>query len=117
MNDFKNECYQLSTKHVLCIEFTFGENERHGFHTSQLLHYRLEPNSADEESAPPDKLTLVFATADVVLTGWLLYTIADHLRNGDLLVVRSRPSRYLHLEPRQTMVASIKIALVGESKK
>ena len=109
MNEFKNDCYELAHKHCLCIEFAFSESERHGFHTSQLLDYRLEPNSTDEADAPPEKLTLAFATADVMILGWRLSTLSDHLRDGDLLVVRSRPSRYVHLEPKRTFVAEIQI--------
>ena len=109
MNEFKNDCYELAHKHCLCIEFAFSESERHGFHTSQLLDYRLEPNSTDEADAPPEKLTLAFATADVMILGWRLSTLSDHLRDGDLLVVRSRPSRYVHLEPKRTCVAEIQI--------
>ena len=72
MSDFKNDCYKLAHKHCLCIEFVLAEDQRHGFHTGQLIDYRLEPNSSDEKDAPPDKLTLAFATADVVMLGWKL---------------------------------------------
>ena len=96
MSDFKNECYELASKHVLCIEFVLSDTERQGFHTGQLLHYRLEPNS-DETDAPPEKLTLAFATADVVILGWKLSTLTNHLRDGDLLWVRSLPARYAGL--------------------
>ena len=109
MNEFKNECYQLAHKHCLCIEFVPAEDQRHGFHNSQLIEYRLELNSIDEKDAPPDKLMVAFATADVVIVGWQLSTLSDHLRDGDLLVVRSRPARYVHLEPKRTFVAEIKI--------
>jgi len=109
MSDFKNDCYQLVPKHVLCIEFVFSESERQGFHTSQLLHYRLEPNSTDEKDAPPEKLALAFATADVVILGWKLATLANHVRDGDLLSVRSLPARYAGLDRSKTYVASITV--------
>ena len=109
MDEFKNDCYKLATKHCLCIEFVLAEDQRHGFHNSQLIDYRLEPNSTDEKGAPPEKLTLAFATADVAILGWRLSTLSDHLRDGDLLVARSRPSRYVHLEPKRTCVAEIQI--------
>ena len=107
MSDFKNDCYQLVPKHVLCIEFVFSESEREGFHTSQLLQYRLEPNSTEEKDAPPEKLMLAFAMADVVILGWKLSTLANHLRDGDLLYVRSSPARYVLLERSTAYVASI----------
>jgi len=109
MSDFKNDCYKLAHKHCLCIEFVLAEDQRRGFHTGQLIDYRLEPNSPDETDAPPDKLTLAFATADVVILGWKLSSLAEHLRDGDLLVVRALPDRYAHLEPKLTFVAQIQI--------
>ena len=107
MSDFKNDCYKLAHKHCLCIEFVLAEDRRRGFHTGQLIDYRLEPNSSDEKDAPPDKLTLAFATADVVVLGWKLSSLAEHLRDGDLLSVRSLSSRYAHLEHSKVFVASI----------
>jgi hypothetical protein len=109
MTDFKNGCYELAAKHCLCIEFVLSDTERQGFHTGQLLHYRLEPNSSDETDAPPEKLALDFATADVVILGWRLASLAKYLRDGDLLSVRSRPARYAHLEPKLTFVTDIQI--------
>ncbi len=109
MDEFKNDCYELATKHCLCIEFVLAEDQRRGFHTGQLIDYRLEPNSTDETDAPPDKLTLAFGTADVVVLGWQLSTLADHLRDGDLLYVRALPDRYAHLEPKRSFVADIQI--------
>ena len=39
LNHFKdNDCVLRSAKHTACIEFVLGENERHGFHSSQLLY-------------------------------------------------------------------------------
>jgi hypothetical protein len=116
LSDFKNECYKLAHKHCLCIEFVLAEDQRRGFHTGQLIDYRLEPNSSDEKDAPPDKLTLAFATADVVVLGWKLSSLAEHLRDGDLLSVRALPNRYANLERSKTYVASITIEPVGEGK-
>ena len=114
MSDFKNDCYKLAHKQCLCIEFVLAEDQRRGFHTGQLIDYRLEPNSSDEKDAPPDKLTLAFATADVVMLGWKLSSLAEHLRDGDLLVVRALPDRYSHLEPKQAFVASISITPIAK---
>jgi len=114
MSDFKNECYKLAHKHCLCIEFVLAEDQRRGFHTGQLIDYRLEPNSSDEKDAPPDKLTLAFATADVVILGWKLSTLANHLRDGDLLYVRSSPARYAGLERSKTFVATITVTPIAK---
>ena len=114
MSDFKNDCYKLAHKHCLCIEFVLAEDQRRGFHTGQLIHYRLEPNSSDEKDAPPDKLTLALATADVVVLGWKLSSLAEHLRDGDLLSVRAMPSRYAGLERFKTFVASISVTPISK---
>ena len=114
MTDIKNDCYEMAHKHALCIEFVLSETEREGFHTGQLLHYRLAQNSTDEKDAPPEKLTLAFATADVVIVGWKLSTLANHLRDGDLLWVRSLPARYAGLDRSKTFVASISITPISK---
>ena len=115
MSDFKNECYKLAHKHCLCIEFVLAEDQRRGFHTGQLIDYRLEPNSSDEKDAPPDKLTLAFATADVVILGWKLSSLAEHLRDGDLLSVRAMPSRYAGLDRFKTFVAAISVTPISKA--
>ncbi len=97
-----NECLLFAQKHCACIEFVLGEREpgsgltrRHGFNISQLLHYRVEANSAAGNNAPPEKLIIAFTTADVTLLGWRLDRVAERLRDGDLLAVRTLPPRYL----------------------
>ena len=86
LNQFKeNECVLTTQKHCPCVEFLLADTEaarqhRHGFHTSQLLHYRLEPDDGgDGDREPAEKLTLAFATADVVIVGWRLERLAEHL--------------------------------------
>lgn len=111
LNQFKeNECLLTTQKHCPCVEFILGEHDRHGFHTSQLLHYRLEANDGGNGGTPqgaPEKLTIAFATADVTLTGWRLDRLADDLRDGDLLAVRVLPTRYANLDKTKCSVASI----------
>ena len=105
----EGECVLTSQKHCPCIEFVLGPNQRHGFHASQLLHYRLEHNEPEEKDSPPERLTIAFATADVTLTGWHLDKLSDHLRDGDLLAVRVVPSRYSKLQPNKTSVTFISV--------
>ena len=113
LNQFKdNECLLTTQKHCPCVEFILGERDRHGFHTSQLLHYRLAENEGGKD-APPEKLTIAFATADVTLTGWRLDRIADDIRDGDLLAVRALPARYANLDKTKCSVASIAVEPVN----
>jgi hypothetical protein len=112
LNRFKEgECLLTIQKHCPCIEFVLGELERYGFHASQLLDYHLQPNPAagNEKNAPPEKLTLAFSTADVVLTGWRLDSLADHLRDGELLAVRSLAGRYANIDRSKTYVTAITV--------
>jgi hypothetical protein len=45
----------------------------------------------------------------VVILGWKLSTLANHLRDGDLLSVRSGPGRYAHLDRSKAFVATITV--------
>jgi hypothetical protein len=119
LHQFKsNECLLTTQKHCPCVEFLVAEPQsglpqRHGFHASQLLHYRLETNEGGKD-APAEKLTIAFATADVTLTGWRLDRLADRLRDGDLLAVVALPARYANLDKSKCAVASITVEPVAK---
>lgn len=104
----ETDSYLISEKHCSCIEFVLNNGDRHGFHASQLLHYRLEANEGGKDDAP-EKLTLAFATADVTLTGSRLERVSDHLRDGNLLAVRIFPTRYAGLDKTKCAVTSISV--------
>ena len=110
----KENCYTTSGKYCACVEFHLDEHRRHGFHTSQLIDYTLEPNpdAGDDKNAPPQKLALAFATADVVILGWRLGILADKLRENDLATVHILPKRYADLDRAKPFVASIIVALI-----
>ena len=111
LHDFdENECILTTQRHCPCIEFHPTGEERYGFHASQLLHYRLE--TEETTGHPPHKLTLGFGTADVVLTGWRLDWVTAHVRDGDLLAVRTRPIRYADLSRARPHVVSITVASI-----
>src|SRR5271170_3726283 len=75
------DCYETMNKHCACIEFQLDKEHYHGFHTSQLIDYTIEPNpdAADDRNAPPQKFTLAFSTADVAILDWRLETLAKSL--------------------------------------
>ena len=54
------------------------------------------------EEGPAQKLTLTFATADVVLLGWRFDRLAD-------LAVRALPDRYANLDISKSFVAQITV--------
>jgi len=107
----KDDGYTTSGKYCACVEFHLDEEHRHGFHTSQLIDYTLEPNpdAGDDKNAPPQKLALAFSTADVVILGWRLGRLADCLRENDLATVHVLPKRYGEFDRSKPFVASIAI--------
>ena len=113
----KNDCYTSSGKYCACVEFHLDEERRHGFHTSQLIHYTLEPNpdAGEDKTAPPQKLAIAFSTADVVILGWRLGRLADLLRENNLATVHVLPKRYVDLDRVRPFVASITITPIGRS--
>ena len=110
----REHCYETLNKYCACIEFQLDNENRHGFHTSQLIDYTIEPNpdAADDRNAPPQKFTLVFSTADVAILGWRLETLAKRLCENELAVVRILPKRYADVDRFKTFVASINITSV-----
>lgn len=112
----KEDCYTTSEKYCACIEFHPSEHQRRGFHTSQLIEYTLEPNpdAEDDKNQPPQKLALAFSTADVVILGWRLGTLADKLRENELATVRVLPKRFAELDRAKPLVASITITPVAK---
>jgi hypothetical protein len=113
----KYECYTSSVKYCPCIEFHLDEEHRHGFHTSQLIDYTLEPNpdAGEDKIAPPQKLEIAFSTADVVILGWRLGRLADLLRENDLATVHVLSKRYADLDRLKPFVASIIISPISKS--
>ena len=117
MHPTKDDCYTTSGKYCACIEFHLDEERRHGFHTSQLIEYTLQPNpdAGDDKNAPPQKLALVFSTADVVVLGWRLGRLADLLRENNLAAVHVLSKRYADLDPVRPFVAFITVTGISKS--
>ncbi len=113
----KDDCHTTAGKYCACIEFLLDEEHRHGFHTSQLIDYTLEPNpvGGDDKSAPPQKLELAFSTADVVILGWRLGRLADLLRENELATIHVLSKRYADLDRGRPFVASIIITPISRS--
>jgi hypothetical protein len=109
-------CYETTNKYCACIEFQLDKENHHGFHTSQLIDYTLEPNpdASGDRNAPPQKFTIAFSTADVVISGWRLETLAKNLCQNELALVRIQPKRYEDLDRFKSFVASIKITAIAK---
>ncbi|MGA2222696.1 MAG: hypothetical protein ABSH21_13140 [Verrucomicrobiia bacterium] len=113
----KDQCHTSSGKYCACVEFHLDEEHRHGFHTSQLIDYTLEPNpdAGEDKNAPPQKLAIAFSTADVVILGWRLGRLADLLRENDLATVHVVSERYANLDRGRPFVAAIIITPISRS--
>jgi len=70
--------------------------------------------SFDGQDAPPQKLSLLFSTVDVVLLGWRLDFLADQLRENTLIAVGILSKRYAELERAPVFVSAIKIEPVNK---
>jgi hypothetical protein len=110
----KDQSFNTSAKYCFAIEFYPDEHNRHGFPASQLMHYSLgeNPDGADDKNEPPQKLTLAFLTADVVILGWRLGHIVNKLQENELASVQVLAKRYSELDKKMPFVASIKITPV-----
>jgi hypothetical protein len=106
-----DECYESANKYCACVEFRLDDDIRQGFSASQLIAYALEsnPDASDNKDAPPQKLSLAFSTADVVILGRHLGRLAEGLRENELGVVRALPGGSENIEQHRVFVASIKI--------
>jgi hypothetical protein len=110
-----NACLFLNDR-CSFLEFWPEQKPWHGFAVSQLLHYSVEANTAAKDG-PPDKLTLGFSTADVVVTGWRLEQLADEVRGHKGGIVKTLPNavRYEQLQPNACAVAKIEVKPIAKA--
>jgi len=113
------ECFDSDTRAGSFIEFQPSPESRLGFAFAQLLHYSLEANPAAEDAkdAPPERLTLGFSTADVVIMGARLVRLTDLLREHKLAVVRSLSGRYRNVESAAPWVGEIAVRRLDKSER
>ena len=83
-----------------------------------MIEYTLEPNpdAEDDKNEPPQKLSIAFSTADVVVLGWRLGLLADKLQENDLAAVRALAKRYADVDRHTPFVASITITSIDAGK-
>jgi hypothetical protein len=110
-----DSCYTTSGRYCSAIEFYLSEHKRRAFCTSQLIEYTLEPNpdAADDKDIPPQRLALVFSTADVVVLGWQLSRLTDKLQENSLAAIRVLSKRYAEVD-KGPFIASITITPVAK---
>lgn len=107
-------CYSGGTRSGgAFIEFRPDAHRRLGFPWAQLCHYTLEPNPGSDDT--PERLTLAFSTADVVLVGARLAKLVDLIHEHDLDWVAVVDARHAGLLARAPWVATIAIARLDKS--
>jgi hypothetical protein len=111
-----DKSYETLNTAAAFIEFHQDKDHRRAFSTSHLIEISLDPNpdAGTDTDSPPQKLSLVFSTADVVLLGWGLGFLADKLRENTLVAVGIIPKRYAELERTPAFVSAITIKPVGK---
>jgi hypothetical protein len=103
-------CHESSPRGgALFIELRPDAHTRTGFPVAQLCHYTLEANAGDDKDAP-ERLTLAFHTADVVMTGARLSKLVEAIQRHELTSVSALDARYAGALGKQPWVASIAIA-------
>ena len=98
---------------VSFIELRPDPHTRTGFPVVQLCHYTLGPNPEAGEHSP-ERLTLAFHTADVVILGARLGQLADLVSAHELKSVTALEPRYAGAVGRQPFVARIEIRPLGK---
>ena len=111
-----DKSYETLNTTAAFIEFHLDKDHRQAFNASHLIGFSLDPNpdAGDDKNEPPQKLSLVFSTADVVVLGWGLGFLADKLRESTLVAVGIIPKRYAELERTPAFVSVIKIEPVNK---
>jgi hypothetical protein len=95
------------------VEFRPDPHTRVGFPMGQLCHYTLEPNSGDQ--AAPERLSLGFSTADVVIVGARLGKLVELLGSHDLAALSVLDTRYAGTLGREPWVGKIAITWINKS--
>lgn len=95
------------------VEFRPDARKRVGFPWAQLCHYTLEANAGNPDA--PERLTLAFSTADVVIVGARLGKLADLASEQNLIWAAALEGRYANLLVKQPWIGSIAIARIDKS--
>jgi hypothetical protein len=109
--DAASTCIHEKSQECHLVDFVTQDGHCYSFPMTHLVYCVLEPNPSaeDEPEAPPDRLSLAFATQDVVLLGWNLQVVRDAFDLGRPVVLRARDARYAKIENRQPFVSAISV--------
>ena len=107
-------CVKIGTRESASfVEFHVTAHARTGFPIGQLCHYTLESNADGDE--PPERLTLAFPTADVVIRGARLGKLVEAIHERSLEAVMPLGARYAEALGQKPWVASVAISRLDKS--
>jgi len=110
-DDASPTCIENINNKAYFIEFVPRKDTVYGFPYAHLISYLLEPNPAldQDAAAPAERLSLWFASHQVIVAGWRLDSLRNHVRRADGLTVLARDARYANLQPAACFVSLITI--------
>jgi hypothetical protein len=109
-------CVKIGTRDgAPFVEFHVTPHSRSGFPIGQLCHYTLESNADGGGDEPPERLTLAFPTADVVIVGARLGKLVEAVNDRALAAVIPLDARHAGTLGKQPWVAKVIISRIDKS--
>jgi hypothetical protein len=111
-------CIEESELPLLMLDFLTRDGRIFGFSYSQLTNYQLVPNPTLERrsDAPPERLTLLFSTHDVILTGWRLHALRPLLHSARLAALRAADPRYAQMIRNKPFIEEINVQPISTTR-
>ena len=105
----RNPCHETSNKHSFALGVNADDGHEYFFGTSQFIEAEFAANAEVEKSedAPPERLTIRFATGEVVVLGRGLRRLAQLIQRGELENIRPLDRRYTALRQGGPVILSI----------
>jgi hypothetical protein len=107
----ETKCVELHGSSSLTIDFFTGDKRVYGFPYHHLVNYVLDanPNLDCDRDAPPERMTLWFASHDVVVLGWRLQGLLQFFHDAKIAAIRSFDARYANLGEGLPFIAEITV--------
>jgi len=108
-SELKNlHCLNAPDRYCASADFNADDGRVHGFAAAQYLGYLLESNPLASEAAP-ERMTLRYATAEVVVLGRKLHRIASALSRSRLEMLKPVSARYAPVLDISPFIISIQV--------
>lgn len=104
-------CIEENEHPLLMLDFLTRDGRIYGFPYSQLVNYLLDPNPETQcgGELPPERLTILFSTHDVVIIGWRLHALRPLLQSAKIAAVCAVDHRYANVTRNKPFVAEITV--------